>query len=273
VIFLSLHLSINTRVELKGYRPLRLSTTGRQSVYNKSCYNTDEMERSLSPELLRSVRLAAGLTQQQAADRLDVSQAYLAMLESGRRPVTTGLASRIAAVYGLGPLVLPLRIDNLEALDSASLAVALASLGYPGFRQLAGAHVENPANVLLAAIVASDVEVRVLEALPWVAIEYSNLNWEWLVPEAKIRDAQNRLGFVVTLARQVAARRGDQTASTRLHEVERILDRGRLVREDTFCQASLSEAERRWLRQTRPMEALHWNLLTDMQPEFLPYAA
>jgi hypothetical protein len=33
------------------------------------------------------------------------------------------------------------------------------------------------------------------------------------------------------------------------------------------------EALRRWLRQQRPPQAEHWNLLTDLRPEHLPYAA
>jgi transcriptional regulator with XRE-family HTH domain len=231
------------------------------------------MDDSLRPEQLKSARSSAGLTQHQAADRLGVSQAYLALLERGRRPVTAQLKSRIVDLYRLGPVALPLDADNLGYSDSSSLAAGLASLGYPGFRQLTGVQPQNPAIILLAAVAAGDVEVRVLEALPWLAVEYHNLDWEWLVREAKVRDVQNRLGFVVMLARQVADKRGDTIAEGRLHKVEEILDRARLVREDTLCQESLSEAERRWLRQTRPTEASHWNLLTDLKAQLLPYAA
>jgi transcriptional regulator with XRE-family HTH domain len=230
------------------------------------------MEESFRPERLRSARQAAGLTQQQAADRLGVSQAYLALLERGRRPVTAGLRSKIVDLYDLGPLALPLD-DEPVTWDSASLAMGLASLGYPGFRRRAGVPLHNPATVLLAAVAASDVEVRVLEALPWLAVRYHDLDWKWLIREAKVRDVQNRLGFVVTLARQVAEKRGDIGAAGRLHEVEETLDRARLVREDTLCQESLSDAERRWLRKTRPTEASHWNLLTDLKARELPYAA
>lgn len=231
------------------------------------------MEQSFNTEALRTARRSAGLSQHQAADRLGVSQAYLALLERGRRPLTARLRSRIANLYGLGPVSLLPSAENLGDWDAASLAAGLASLGYPGFRQLAGTPSHNPATILLAAIASSNVEVRVLEALPWLAVEHSNLDWEWLMRESKIRDLQNRLGFVVTLARQVAEKCGNTAAACRLREVEGILDRARLVREDTLCQDSLSDAERRWLRRTRPREADHWNLLTDLKAETLPYAA
>ncbi|MBI1787119.1 MAG: helix-turn-helix transcriptional regulator [Acidobacteria bacterium] len=231
------------------------------------------MEQRIRPDQLRSARSAAGLTQQQAADRLGVSQAYLALLERGRRPVTAHLGARIVNLYGLGPVALPLSADQLGDWNSSSFAAGLAGLGYPGFRQLAGTPAYNPATILLAAITSSSVEVRVLEALPWLAVAYHNLDWEWLIREAKVRDVQNRLGFVVTLARQVAEKRGNGAATGRLHEIEEILDRARLVREDTLCQDSLSDAERRWLRQVRPAEANHWNLLTDLKAQLLPYAA
>ncbi len=227
----------------------------------------------MRPEQLRSARETAGLTQQQVAERLGVSQAYLALLERGRRRVTSVLWLKIVKIYRLGPTALPSSADGIGSWDSASLAAAVASLGYPGFRHLRGGRKKNPAVVVLAAIAASDIEVRVMEALPWLVVEYSDLDWEWLIREAKLRDVQNRLGFIVTLGRQVAERRGDQVAAERLRQIEEALEGARLVREDTLCQASLSDAERRWLRRTRPANARHWNLLTDLDSHSLPYAA
>jgi transcriptional regulator with XRE-family HTH domain len=229
------------------------------------------MERGLYSEQLQAARHAAGLTQQQASERLDISQAYLALLERGRRPLTSDLEARLADVYNLGPLALPLRTDGLW--DSSSLAAGLASLGYPGFRQLDGTAVHNPATILLAATASCNVEVRVIEALPWLAVEYCNLNWEWLIREVKIRDVQNRLGFIVTLARQLTEKRNNVAATVKLCEIEATLDRARLVREDTLCQDSLSAAECRWLKKARPAEARHWNLLTDLSLDALRYAA
>ena len=225
----------------------------------------------MRPEQLRLARQAAGLTQHQAAGRLGVSQAYLALLERGRRPVTARLVVKIAKVYDLSPSTLPVDAEGVDLWNSASLAAALGRLGYPEFPRLRGGHKKSPAVVLLGAIGARDVELRVIEALPWIVAEYSDLDWEWLIREAKLRDVQNRLGFLVALGRQVCEKRGDDVAAGRLGHVEEVLERARLVREDTLCQDRLSDAERRWLRQTRPPEARHWNLLADLDSRSLPY--
>jgi transcriptional regulator with XRE-family HTH domain len=226
----------------------------------------------LLPEQLRSARRAAGITQHQAAARLGVSQAYLALIETGRRRVTAKLASGFGSLYGLGPTALPLDAKPIDQWSSASLAAALARLGYPGFRYLRGGRRHNPASLLLAAVAASNLEVRVAEALPWLVAQCSGLDWEWLMREARVRDLQNRLGFLVTLGRELASMRGDLMAAEALRPVEESLNRSRLVREDTLCQDSLSTPERRWLRQTRPAAARHWNLLTDLDSPTLPYA-
>lgn len=226
----------------------------------------------LRPAQLRSARQAAGLTQNQAAERLGVSQAYLAMIESGRRRVTPRLASSLAKVYGLGPTALPLDGDACVRWNSASLATALARLGYPAFRRLRGGRRNNPAAVILGALAVNDVEVRVMEALPWLVAAYSGLDWAWLMREARLRDLQNRLGFLVALGRKVAEGRGDQVTAETLRHVEASLDRSRLVREDTLCQDGLSDAERQWLRVNRPHAARHWNLLTDLDASTLSYA-
>jgi len=89
----------------------------------------------------------------------------------------------------------------------------------------------------------------------------------------KVGDLQNRLGFVVSLATQVASSKGDHAAVSTLAAVEQRLERSRLVREDTLCREGMPQAERRWLGTARSPEAAHWNLLSDLRPERLPYAA
>jgi transcriptional regulator with XRE-family HTH domain len=228
---------------------------------------------ALLPDVLKSGRELAGLTQQRAAERLGVSQAYLALLEGGRRRVTQGLAKKIVNLYHLSPAALPPEDDVGESWDSSKLARALAGLGYPGFHYLRRGPKRNPAGILLAALAAEDLEVRVAEALPWLVVQYSDLDWEWLVRESKQRDLQNRLGFVVTLGRRVAEKQSKEAPSRRLHEIYEALSRARLAREDTLCQQTLSNTERAWLRRTRPADARYWNLLTDLDSEHLPYAA
>ena len=82
---------------------------------------------------------------------------------------------------------------------------------------------------------------------------------------------QNRLGFVAEVALQLALKAAKTDGSRKLREYVAVLDRSRLVKEDTLCHDSLTEAERTWLRANRPEEAKHWNLLTDMKAEDLPH--
>jgi hypothetical protein len=105
--------------------------------------------------------------------------------------------------------------------------------------------------------------------MPWLALRFPGLNREWLVEQAKLHDVQNRLAYVVTLASELAA--GGGAGQLRALVLE--LEPSRLAREDTLCHDSMTDAERRWLRQHRPPQAEHWNLLTDLRPEHLPYAA
>lgn len=83
---------------------------------------------------------------------------------------------------------------------------------------------------------------------------------------------QNKLGFVTCLARKVAERRGQMDTADFLRSQERDLERFRLIVEDTFCNDSLTLAERRWLETNRTAEAKHWRVLTDLSPEHLTYA-
>ncbi len=225
---------------------------------------------------LKAGRSAKGLSQMQAATRLGVSQPYLAMLESGRRRLTPELARRAMKVYDLPPTVLPpSELLSRHRVHAEALANDLAALGYPGFAYLRPRNwkPKNPSGVLLAALAQDDLEARLVEALPWLVLRYWPLDREWLVREAKLRDLQNRLGFVVSLARRLAERARDERKARALNELETELERSRLAREDTLCKASLPEPERRWLAENRPEEAKHWNVLADWTIDALRYLA
>jgi transcriptional regulator with XRE-family HTH domain len=223
---------------------------------------------------LKAGRVKAALTQLQAAPRLRVSQPYLSQLEIGTRPVTTAMARRAASVYRLSATALPLPSSPTKDVDVNKLAHQLASLGYPGFAHLrSGSYKANPAMVVLDALLQKNLETRLSEALPWVVATYPNLQWDWLVKQAKLNDIQNRLGFVVDLAKQVAEKSQRQSELAQLSEVSHLLQRSLLAREDTLCRESMSEVERNWLAENRSPYAKRWNLLTGLVPEQLFYAA
>ncbi|MGH7566428.1 MAG: helix-turn-helix domain-containing protein [Gemmatimonadota bacterium] len=224
---------------------------------------------------LRAARSARGLTQARAAARLGVSQSYLAMLEAGRRRLTPELARRAVGALGLPPTALSLHhADTASRAGAPAMAADLATLGYPGFSHLRPRRPvpKNPAQILLNAVEQDDLEARIVEALPWLILEYWPLDQAWLVREAKLRDLQNRLGFVVTLARGLAERQGADDRATALAHLEGQLERSRLAREEPFCRASMPEAERRWLVDHRSADARRWNLLTDWTVDALRYA-
>jgi transcriptional regulator with XRE-family HTH domain len=223
---------------------------------------------------LRDARKRQGLTQRQAAQLLRVTQGYLSMLEREKRPVPEHFVNSFLDAYEVSPLALPLQgASSWQQLDTNGLASELAALGYPGFSYISAKPSRNPAEVLLAALTKDELEARVAESLPWLVLAYSNMDWDWVVREAKVNDVTNRLGFAVTLARELGEQKQDATATERLRVVESKLHRSVLAREDTFCQEHMTQAERRWLQRKSSTEARRWNVLSDLSPEHLTHAA
>ena len=52
---------------------------------------------------LRDARIAAGLSQTQAARLIEVSQAYISMAESGDRMIDAPIVARVCDVYHINP--------------------------------------------------------------------------------------------------------------------------------------------------------------------------
>jgi hypothetical protein len=98
------------------------------------------------------------------------------------------------------------------------------------------------------------------------------MDWDWVVRQANLHDVQNRLGFVLTLARSLAERISDTSVATRLRELEKRLHGSVLLRELTFCNENMPLAERRWLNQNSTPQAKHWNVLSDLSVEHLSHA-
>jgi transcriptional regulator with XRE-family HTH domain len=226
--------------------------------------------------LLREARLKKNWTQEQTALVLNITQAYLSMLEKGQRPLSERFVRKALKVLNLPPTVLPLRSE--EAATSVSsqkrdFGAELAALGYPGFAYLRTRRRRNPAEVLFEALNQANLDARVAEGLPWLAMTYVDMDWDWLVRNAKVHDRQNRLGFAVSLASEVAEGKNESERARKLRQCLADLESARLAREDTFCHDSMTQAERAWLREHRSPAAAHWNLLTDMKGEHLAYAS
>jgi transcriptional regulator with XRE-family HTH domain len=227
---------------------------------------------------LRKARQEAGWTQERLSKRLGVTQAYLSLMERSKRRVPDRVKRGAAALLGLSPTCLPLPV-SLRTTDPAKIDVeleqGLARLGYPGlaYRKKPGAH-RNPVELLLMALSVDDLDPRLTEALPWLLLRFDGYDNEQLVARAKSLDLQNRLGFTVALARRVAGR--NPVFRNRLEELRRLeerLERSRLAREDTYGRKEASERMRAWLRKNRSPEAEHWNLLSDLKAEHLPYGS
>lgn len=223
----------------------------------------------------KEYRLKKGWTQVKAAMHLDVSQPYLALLERGKRKVPEKLTRKAVRVYGVSPAALPTNPSPVRQVEDDKLARELAALGYPGFAYMKGGWKRNPVEVLLTALAKPNLEARQVEALPWVLLNYPDMDRNELVAHARSESLSNKLGFVVSLAKQVAEKL-DPVDSPRplwLSQLEKDLSASRLLAEGTLCQDSLSTREREWLRENRPKEAEYWNLLTKWKPEHLTYAA
>ena len=222
----------------------------------------------------KSARLAKGWTQTQAATRMGITQAYLNYLENGRRRLTSNLVRRATSVYGLPPQALPVA-DTFTPVqtDDQQMTEFLARLGYPGFAYLRlRSQKRHPFEVLLTGLAQKTLDARVAEALPWVALSYAQPD-SWLVGNARKFNLQNRLGFVVTLAKRVAETRNDHVRAAELSQLESLLDESRLAKEDAFYRPPRTDSEREWLRKNRTEDAVHWNMLSDMRPEHLRYAS
>jgi transcriptional regulator with XRE-family HTH domain len=229
----------------------------------------------MKPDQLRTERVKRGWGQNELARRLGVSQPYVVMLEKGKRPVTPGLGRKLMNVYKLSPSVLPTNVDFVpKETTPQRLAEDTALLGYPGYAYLRPHTAKkNPAEVLLTALAQKELEPRLAESLPWLLLKYWDMDLDWVAARAKEFSLQNRLGYVVSVARKMAERGEQQERTLTLKNLESDLDHSRLVREDDFPKPVHNQAERRWLMQNRPDDAKRWNLVTDLQPEHLGYDA
>lgn len=212
---------------------------------------------------MRKAREARGWTQADLARTLEVTQAYVSMLESNRRVIPGRLRQKLVAALQLPASRLPVS-SRTDPLPSDRVAGVLGTLGYSGFAHLGRKRALNPAELLVRTLRQRHVDARVVEALPWLLVRFPELDWDWLVHQAKQHDLQNRLGFVLTLARELAERDGDLPTAGVLRRREHALEPSRLLKADAFAGDALTSAERRWLQTNRSDEAAHWNVLSSV---------
>ena len=212
-------------------------------------------------------------SQVQTARALGVSQTYLSLLESGKRRLTEHLERKATKFFDLPPTNLPARIADGDVLPvtDAELAADLADLGYAGFAYLRRKRPrrKNPADVLLSALNAPQREARAVEALPWLLLAFPDIKWNEVTRVAKMNDLQNRLGFLLNVAGEMAEKKNDRSLADLLRARETELERSMLAREDTLCNENMTNAERRWLASNRPPNAERWKLLADLSPRDL----
>lgn len=104
----------------------------------------------------------------------------------------------------------------------------------------------NPALVLIGAAAHSDLDVRLVEALPWVLSEFADLEVGWLAAQSRVLNLQNRMGYLVTLASEGGAR------TPQLARLLSEFEGSKLAGEGTLCRDSMPKAEREWIRKHRP---------------------
>jgi transcriptional regulator with XRE-family HTH domain len=228
----------------------------------------------MSEHAFKQARRERGFTQREVAARLGVSQSYVALLERGKRTLTPSLARKASRFLNLGPSAIPCEPRPRNSLVTAdSLAKSLSALGYPGFAHLRAGWKRNPSEVLVEALRLEELDSRVAEALPWVLLNYPDLDRDWLLREARLHGLTNRLGFLVSLALRVLEQRGGRRLSVHhsLHELEQLLSLSRLEAESSLGPR-LSATQQEWVRQNRSEEARQWHVLTTWRPEHLQYA-
>ena len=223
----------------------------------------------MTSQEFRDTRQQLRWTQKRAAAKFGVSQPYLSLLENGLRPVPSGLVNRLAKHAPVPPTALPLKVES--GFDPQAFAASLGALGYPRFSYLAkSGRRENPAALLLGALRQDQLEPRLTEALPWLLLHYPTLDWNWLVEHAKRQNLQNRLGFLVSLARELAEKQDASESTSTLTRWERTLDDARLAKTDVLFRR-LTSVEQQYFQANRSATAMHWNLLTGLTAETLRY--
>ena len=228
----------------------------------------------MNGEQLLKERLSRNWEQFETAARLKVSQPYLSLIEAGKRPVTKSVARRAINLFNLPPTALPIENEiepaNINSPDY--LVSQLANLGYGKFSHFKNKSKKiNPAIILLSALKTDDLESRVVETLPWLVYKFPQMDWSRVIKSAKIFDAQNRLGFILSLAYESAKTDSDKEKQSFFKKLLSDLEKSRLFCEDSFQRQGLTDSEKEWLKKNRPPYAKFWRVLSNLTIEHLSF--
>ncbi len=97
------------------------------------------------------------------------------------------------------------------------------------------------------------------------------MDWRQVIREAKLDDAQNRLGFLLSLAYAAAEQNEDGNKKDLFKRLLSTLEKSLLVLDDSFRRKSLTATEKAWLRKNRPKDARRWRVLSNLSAEHLIY--
>ena len=86
-----------------------------------------------------------------------------------------------------------------------------------------------------------------------------------------LHSQRHQLGFLVSLARELAEKQSNSDLVGLLARWERTLEEARLAKEDVLSRR-LTSAERQHFQAHRSATAAHWNLLTGLSADALQYA-
>ena len=220
---------------------------------------------------LKAYRMGRNLSQGALARALGVTQAYVSQLESGARPVSRQLVERLGALPDLPGTVIPAAHDAVDDAD-ADLAADAGVLGYPPFAGSSRRRPRNPAAVIVSILARQQVAPSVMAAVPWLLLAHADLDATWLVDQVRLRNLQNRLGFLTDLAIELA-RGSFALGDAHLEKLQALradLEASRLANEGTLARV-LTPAERQFFEEHRSASARHWHLLTGLTAAQLPY--
>jgi hypothetical protein len=144
-------------------------------------------------------------------------------------------------------------------------------VGYPGFAYLRNRRPLNPAEVLLRALRAGDVDARMVEGTTLGAVEVPGSRLG-VAPARSKRGRPSEPAGISGVGRPTTGRASRRNRSgEELAEQEQTLEGSRLQREGAFRE-SLTDAERRWLREKQPPHATHWNMFSTVNASELANA-